>query len=143
MPPPKLRQGFQGQGGAGGSGGFRHGGGAQPDAVHQGRTRPDVKREDLGTQTMEGLTVQGKRTTHTIAAGQVGNANALVVVTETWYSPDLKVVVMSKTTDPRSGTSVYKLTNVSRTEPDASLFQVPSDYTVTQGRGGRPPVSNQ
>jgi len=110
--------------------------GTQPEAVHrQGRMRPDMKSEDLGTQVMEGLSVQGKRSTHTIPAGQIGNENPLQVVTETWYSQDLQAVVMSKTTDPRSGTSVYKLTNVSRSEPDAALFQVPSDYTVSEGQG--------
>ena len=134
-----IPQRAQGQGwGHGGSGG------TQPDAVRrQSRVRPDVKTEDLGTQVMEGLSVQGKRITHTIPAGEVGNANPMLVVTETWYSQDLQAVVMSKTIDPRNGTSVYKLTNVSRTEPDPGLFQVPSDYTVTEGRGGRPPRSNQ
>jgi len=119
-------------------------GGTQPDAVRrQARVRPDVKTEDLGTQVMDGLSVQGKRTTHTIPAGELGNASPMLVVTETWFSQDLQAVVMSKTTDPRNGTSVYKLTNVSRTEPDPTLFQVPSDFTVTEGHGGRPPRANQ
>lgn len=96
-----------------------------------------IKTEDLGTQTMEGLSVQGKRITRTIPAGQIGNEHALQVVTETWYSPDLQATVMSKTDDPRTGETVYKLTNVTRAEPDASLFQVPADYKVTQGPGPR------
>ena len=103
--------------------------------------------EDLGTQTMEGVTVQGKRITRTIAAGQIGNEKALQVVTEIWYSPDLQTIVMSKTDDPRNGETVYKLTNISRSEPDAALFQVPSDYKVTQGGGGprhmRGPIEKQ
>ena len=96
-----------------------------------------IKTEDLGTQTMEGLTVQGKRITRTIAAGQIGNEHALEVVTEIWYSPDLQATVMSTTNDPRTGQTVYKLTNVTRAEPDASLFQVPADYKVIQGHGPR------
>jgi len=92
------------------------------------------KVEDLGTQVMEGLSVQGKRVTHTIPAGQVGNERAIETVTETWYSQDLQAVVMSKTIDPRNGESTYKLTNISRAEPDPALFQVPSDYTVTSDR---------
>ena len=60
------------------------------------------------------------------------------VVTETWYSPDLQVVVMSKTSDPRFGESVYQLTNITRAEPDPSLFAVPSGYTVKQGRPAVP-----
>lgn len=85
---------------------------------------------DLGTQTIEGVSAKGKKITHTIAAGQVGNDLPIVITTETWYSPDLKVTVMSKSTDPRMGETTYRLTNISRSEPDPSLFQIPSDYTV-------------
>ncbi len=95
-----------------------------------------MKTEDLGTQSMDGLTVQGKRITRTIAAGQIGNEHQLQVVTEVWTSADLQTTVMSTTNDPRTGVSTYKLTSVSRAEPDASLFQVPADYKVTQGGGG-------
>ncbi len=98
---------------------------------------PNTKTEDLGTQVMEGVTVQGKRVTRTIPAGEIGNERPLEIVTETWFSPELQVVVISRTSDPRSGDSVYKLTNVSRAEPDRSLFEVPADYHVTEeGRGG-------
>ena len=101
-------------------------------AAHNGQ----VATEDLGTQTMEGVTVQGRRITRTIAAGQIGNDKALQVVSEIWYSPDLQTIVMSKTDDPRNGETVYKLTNITRSEPDAALFQVPSDYKVTQATQG-------
>ncbi|HEY7825986.1 MAG TPA: hypothetical protein VIC00_04135, partial [Candidatus Acidoferrales bacterium] len=42
--------------------------------------------------------------------------------------------VMTKRSDPRMGDSVFQLTNIQRSEPDATLFQVPSDYTVKKGR---------
>jgi hypothetical protein len=100
----------------------------------------NVKTEDLGTQVIDGLSVQGKRTTRTIPAARAGSARDIEVVTETWYSADLQMVEMSKTSDPRFGDTVYKLTNVSRAEPDPALFTVPSDYQVQQGRPGR---SNQ
>jgi hypothetical protein len=32
--------------------------------------------------------------------------------------------------DPRSGEQTQKLINISRSEPDASLFQPPPDYTI-------------
>ena len=53
-------------------------------------------------------------------------------VTERWYSPELKVVVESKRTDPRNGEVLYRLVNVVRVEPAADLFQVPPDYTVVE-----------
>lgn len=93
--------------------------------------RSTTKTEDLGTMTLEGILAEGQRSTMTIPAGQVGNKEPLEVVSETWYSPDLQAMILVKHSDPRAGNTVYRLTNVNRTEPPPSLFQVPSDYTVT------------
>jgi hypothetical protein len=97
-----------------------------------------LKKEDLGAQTINGISAQGTRYTRTIPAGQIGNSNAMTVVNEEWYSPDLQLVVKSVRTDPRLGQVTYTLTNIQRTEPAASLFTVPSDYTVkpATARGG-------
>jgi hypothetical protein len=92
-----------------------------------------VKTESLGTQVIEGLTVEGTRHTMTIPAGAVGNDQAIESVSERWYSPDLQVVVKSVHTDPRFGQTTYQLTNIQRSEPPATLFQVPADYAVTTG----------
>jgi hypothetical protein len=89
--------------------------------------------EDLGTQTMEGLLVTGVRTTRTIPAGEIGNEKPISIVTEVWTSPDLKTIVYSKRSDPRMGEQTFKLTNIVRGEPDASLFTVPSDFKIVQG----------
>jgi hypothetical protein len=51
-------------------------------------------------------------------------------VNETWYSPELQMVILSKRSDPRFGETTYRVTNIVRSEPDAALFQVPSEYTV-------------
>jgi hypothetical protein len=96
--------------------------------VHSSKTKPVV--ENLGTQSIEGVSAEGTRTTVTIPAGQIGNELPIVTVTERWYSPELQVTVVNKRTDPRTGTTTYKLTNVNRGEPSPTLFQVPSDYTV-------------
>jgi hypothetical protein len=93
-----------------------------------------VKKDDLGTQTINGVVAQGTRYTHTIPAGQIGNDKPITAVTERWYSADLQVVVKSTRTDPRFGSTAYTLTNIQRQEPAATLFTVPSDYTVRQGR---------
>jgi hypothetical protein len=60
----------------------------------------------------------------------MGNEQPISITTETWYSPDLKLLIMSKNTDPRIGETTYKLTDIQRSEPAATLFQVPDDYTV-------------
>lgn len=92
----------------------------------------NLKKEDLGTQTVAGVTAQGTRITRTIPAGQIGNEKPITIVHETWYSNDLQTTVMSKRSDPWSGETTYTLTNIQRTEPAASLFTVPSDYAVTE-----------
>lgn len=92
----------------------------------------DEIKTDLGTQNVEGVPAQGTRVTRTIPAGQFGNEMPMVITTETWYSPDLKVLVMSKSSDPRMGDTTYTLTNIQRSEPDPSLFQVPDGYTVRE-----------
>ena len=93
-------------------------------------TSPEAEKVDLGTQNVNGVSAQGKSMTHTVPAGQMGNEKAIVSTTETWYSPDLQVVVSSKKSDPREGTSTYALTNIQKAEPASALFAVPSDYTM-------------
>ncbi len=118
----------------------------------RGGDQSDVTTTSLGTQTINGVTAEGTRATRTIPAGAIGNANAIVITNERWYSPDLQMVVMSKRSDPFVGETTFQLTNIQKQEPDASLFQVPSDYAVKQGgpegqkrfkrgRGQAPPPS--
>ena len=89
--------------------------------------------ENLGSQTMEGVLVNGVRTTRTIPAGQIGNEKPITIVTEVWTSPELKTTVSSKRNDPRMGEQTFRLTNIVRAEPDASLFAVPADFKITDG----------
>jgi len=99
------------------------------------RTEEDaqVTKTDLGTQDIEGVPAKGTKTTRTIPAGRMGNSLPIVITTETWFSPDLKVLVLSKVNDPRMGETTYKLTNIQRVEPAPSLFEPPADYAVKEG----------
>ena len=90
------------------------------------------KTEDLGKRNIEGVVAEGSRTTFTIPAGEIGNERPIEVVSERWYSPELQTVIMTKHLDPRMGETTYKLTRVSRNEPQRSLFEVPSDYEVKE-----------
>jgi hypothetical protein len=101
--------------------------------VQSDRSRTEIKQantEDLGSQEIEGVVAQGTRTTITIPAGQIGNERPLLITNEVWFSPDLKIIVLSKRNDPRFGETVYRLTTINRAEPDPSLFQVPAGYSV-------------
>jgi hypothetical protein len=92
--------------------------------------KPIRVAEKLGTQLMEGLLVNGRRDTVTIPAGAEGNDRPLVVVSEIWESSDMGLRLLTKNSDPRTGDMERRMTNLTRTEPDPSLFQVPADYTM-------------
>ena len=112
--------------GAGAGGGGR--GGARGEGGMVARAR--VAEGPLEHKTIDGVAVEGHSTRTVIPAGQIGNEQPLTITNEEWRSPDLNVLVMTRHTDPRSGESTYRLTNIIRAEPDASLFMVPPDYTV-------------
>ena len=101
------------------------------------RNNRNIKTEALGRQVIEGVQADGTRTTMTIAAGEIGNEQPIQIVSETWYSPDLQMVVLSKRSDPRSGETVVRMTNISRAEPPRTMFDVPADYKVTDAPRGR------
>jgi hypothetical protein len=84
----------------------------------------------LGTKEFDGVKAEGKQTTWTIPAGEIGNRNPINVTSESWYSPDLQVTVYSRYNDPRTGESIYRLAGIKRGEPGADLFKVPADYQV-------------
>jgi len=98
---------------------------------------PNITENELGAKTINGLTVTGRSLTHNIPAGEIGNAQPITATTETWYSPDLQVVVTSTRNDPRTGTNVYALTNIVRQDPPAAWFQVPPDYAIEDARSFR------
>jgi len=84
----------------------------------------------LGTKTFEGVKAEGKQTTWTIPAGQVGNRAPIVVTSESWYSPELQVTLYTRYNDPRTGESIYRLAALKRAEPAPDLFKVPPDYKM-------------
>jgi hypothetical protein len=90
-------------------------------------------KQELGKQMIEGVEAEGTRTTVTIPAGEIGNERPIEIVSERWYSPELQLVVMSRHSDPRTGETTYKLTNINRAEPAKSLFEVPVGYTLKEG----------
>jgi hypothetical protein len=88
--------------------------------------------EHLGRQIVEGVEAEGTRSTTTIPAGQIGNELPLTIVSERWFSPELKVLVLSRQTDPRFGETTYRLTNIVRAEPSPDLFEPPPEFTVVE-----------
>jgi hypothetical protein len=104
---------------------------AGPGRVMEKENAEQVKNEDLGKQTIEGVSAEGKRETVTIPAGQIGNERPIEIISETWYSPELHTVVLRKHSDPRFGETTFRLTEIKRNEPNASLFQPPPGTKVS------------
>lgn len=97
----------------------------------------NVRTESLGKQTMEGVEVEGSRRITVIPEGEIGNERPIEMITEKWYSPELKLYVMTRHSDPRFGETIYRLSNIKRGDPDPSLFQVPAGYKITEGESPR------
>ena len=101
--------------------------------------RPKTTSESLGTQMIEGLNAEGTRQTTTWAVDSIGNDREIVVTNERWFSKQLQVDVLTKTSDPRSGDSTTKLANISLVEPDPALFMPPADYMIKDAGGPAAP----
>jgi hypothetical protein len=99
------------------------------------RPHPEIANEELGQREIEGVLAEGHRNVQTWPQGAMGNDRPFQVVSESWLSPELHEVVLSSSSDPRSGTNTTKLVKISRAEPSASLFAPPPDYTVVDETG--------
>ena len=107
--------------------------GAGPQATMN--QRPEVSSESLGTNTIQGVFVEGRLTKITYPTGMFGNDRPIVSTSESWYSPELKLMVLTKSSDPRSGEMTRTLSDLNRAEPDPALFQIPPGYQVVDETG--------
>ena len=102
----------------------------------QPANEPSPTTKNLGDQMIDGIHATGTSMTTTIPAGRMGNEQPILVTSERWYSPELKATVMTKHNDPWAGELKTLLTNVNTSEPDSSLFSIPSDYKVVDEKAG-------
>jgi len=100
--------------------------------VLRSRITSPGKTEALGKQLIEGINADGTRFSTTLETGAIGNDRPIQMVNERWYSSELQTVIMTKHSDPRTGEELLRLTNISRTEPGADLFQVPANYQLQE-----------
>lgn len=100
------------------------------EARQMARSSPNRLVEDLGARSIQGVQALGVRITTTIPIGAIGNDQELKSVTERWYSNEIHAMVKTVSDDPRTGMQTYELTNIVRSAPDPSLFQVPAGFTL-------------
>jgi hypothetical protein len=79
--------------------------------------------ESLGAKIINGMDVHGIGFSTIIDGPQK-------IITESWVSNELMIGIFRKTTTPIKGEIIQTLKNIKRTEPDDSLFKIPSDYAI-------------
>lgn len=95
----------------------------------------EMTSEPLATQVIEGLTCRGNRFRMTYKVGAMGNDRPIIVNVDSWTSTELGLMVLSKHTDPRMGIRIVQAKNISRADPEYSLFQPPPDYRIVDEAG--------
>src|ERR1700683_260117 len=91
---------------------------------------PLVAREDLGTQTMEKVLVRGTRKTTTVPASASATGKPVLVTDETWYSDELRLNLLVKHNDPRTGQQIVTISKIDRAEPAHTWFEIPPNYKI-------------
>jgi hypothetical protein len=99
------------------------------------KTSPNITVEDLGTKTIEGFQARGIKTTW-LGTEKDGEWNAKPIrALEQWVTDDVGVTLLLVNSDYKKATEFRSfLTNISRIEPDNSLFEVPADYKINPAR---------
>jgi hypothetical protein len=87
-----------------------------------------TKKEDLGIQEIGGIPAHGVRETQTVSADASGARKEVVVTDEYWYSDDLRINLLIKHNDPRTGGVTMTVGQVQRTEPDPAIFEIPAGF---------------
>ena len=88
------------------------------------------QHEDLGVSNTAGVDTTGYRETTTLNPGVLGNDQPMVTVREFWYSARLGISLSSKVDDPRSGKQVFTVKDLTTSEPDPRLFDVPEGFRI-------------
>jgi hypothetical protein len=87
-----------------------------------------AKEEDLGSREIEGMLARGVRETQIIPAEGNEIGKEITITDEYWYSDELRINVVMKHSDPRSGDTTLTVTHITRGEPDPSLLEIPEGY---------------
>ncbi len=107
--------------------------GNRQDVKGIGKEDTDGK-EPIGMQTIEGVVVEGARQKVPTTPSSKDNDQPPFDVIETWYSRELKAMVLYKTTSAVDGENARKLINISRVEATPTLFQPPPDYNIVDDK---------
>lgn len=85
-------------------------------------------KEDLGVHEVGGVPAHGVRETQKIPGDGNGAGNEITVTDEYWYSDDLRINLMIRHNDPRTGAVKMTVGQIQRPEPEPALFEIPAGY---------------
>ena len=95
-----------------------------------GTSRMKYHTEPLPSQMIMGIEARGSKSVRTIPAGVDGNDHDLTTTIESWYSPELKLALITIIDDPIKGLRKLEFRNLKRTEPDLAPYRVPPGYVL-------------
>lgn len=96
------------------------------------KTSANMSIEGLGHRTIEGFDAIGWRITSQASVAEATAEATMQHIHETWCSEDLGAILLSVDGGAEDGPSLQiAMTQIQRTEPDPSLFDIPPDYTVS------------
>jgi len=101
-----------------------------PDTAVTPLHAQNLKTQDLGTESVAGLPLHGTRKLRTVPAALSGTGHEITITDEYWYSDDLKVYLVLRHNDPRTGEQFVGIVKVDRLEPAPSTFQIPPSYKI-------------
>jgi hypothetical protein len=99
-------------------------------AVQRTALRPPRTEPPILYATPAASSANLSQETQTIAAADTGTGKAVQVVDEYWYSDELRLDMLIKHSDPITGSTTTRVTQLSRTDPDPAMFTIPPGYKV-------------
>ncbi|MCU1250990.1 MAG: hypothetical protein JWQ49_4019 [Edaphobacter sp.] len=88
-----------------------------------------ISTRQLPQRQINGMTAIGTQSVFKPLGGVA--SPILRIVSETWYSPELHINVLSSSFDPRVGESITEVTDIKASSPDPSYFKLPAGFRVT------------
>jgi len=101
-----------------------------PETFVPGASAEKVVTQELGNQTVAGLLLQGTRKQRIVPAATSGTGHEVTITDDYWYSEELRVYLVIRHNDPRTGEQTVGIIDVQRGEPNPTMFQIPVDYKV-------------
>lgn len=90
----------------------------------------NLTTKDLGVETVAGIPLHGTRKQRTVPATLSGTGKEVVITDDYWYSEELRVYLVLKHNDPRTGEQIVGIVKVDRQEPDPATFRIPPTYKI-------------